>query len=261
MQFQAALLRLEKNAHQALRLLAEDAVGRRANLAVHEQKSVHRLHRCGAPGQPCAQRKPAGRRRQQGQALFERARDEENVPHVRVEVAHEFLDALAGRAVGVAEAVRDGGLQVFPQGVQRAVGVIVQLRPCAQQKIVGGLKLLAFGLADKFPLLQFAQRARAVFEKRHPQQVLEIAQAAAAIFEVRLLHAGRVAIFGAPRQLVFQPQGDVFFLEAVHTFRHQRLLKFFEQRLIARDQPRLDERRFGLHVGVGDLYAVVNAAD
>ena len=62
-------------------------------------------------------------------------------------------------------------------------------------------------------------------------------------------------------RLVLQPQGDVFFLEALDAFRHQRLLKFLEQRLVARNQPRLDERRFGLHVRVGDFHAVVNAAD
>ena len=97
---------------------------------------------------------------QQGHALFERARDEENIPHMRVEVAHEFLDAPARRAVMVAEAARNGGLQIFPQRVQRAVGVIMQFRPRAQQEIIGGFKLLAFGFADEFLLLQFAERAR-----------------------------------------------------------------------------------------------------
>ena len=37
-------------------------------------------------------------------------------------------------------------------------------------------------------------------------------------------------------------------------------LEFFEQRLVADNQPRLDERGFGLHVGVGHLHAIVNAA-
>ena len=40
---QAALLRMEKDAHQAARLIAEDAVTRGMNLAVDEFKSIHRL--------------------------------------------------------------------------------------------------------------------------------------------------------------------------------------------------------------------------
>ena len=103
------------------------------------------------PGQPGAQRKPARRRRQQRHALFQRARDEEDVPHVRVEVAHEFLDAFARRAVAVAEIVRHGGLQVLAQHVERTVDVVVQFRPRAQQKIIGGLQLPALGVRRRIP--------------------------------------------------------------------------------------------------------------
>ncbi len=161
--------------------------------------------------QPATQRKPALRRRDQRHALLQRARDEKNIPHVRVKVAHEFFDAFARRTVAVAERVRHGGLQIFSQHVERADDFVMQFRPHAQQKIIGGLKLLALGVADKFLLLQFAQRARAVFEKRHPQQILKIAQAAAAVFDVRFLHAGGVAVFRAPRCLVFQPQRQCIF--------------------------------------------------
>ena len=96
MQLQPVLLRVKKNAHQPARRVPENAVGRGANFPVPKQKTVHRLHRPGAFGQPGAQRsQPVLRRREQGHALFQRARDEKNVPHVRVEVAHEFFDAPA----------------------------------------------------------------------------------------------------------------------------------------------------------------------
>ena len=88
---------------------------------------------------------------------------------------------------------------------------------------------------------------------------MEIAQAAAAVFDVRLLHAGRVAELAVTPRLVFEPRGNVFPLITVHTPGHERLFKFFEQRLAARNQPRLDERGFRLHVGVGDIDAIVNA--
>ena len=130
--------------------------------------------------------------------------------------------------------MRHGGLQVLAQHVERTVDVVMQFRPRAQQKIVGGLQLPALGFADKFLLLQFAQRARTVFEERHPQQVLEIAQAAAAVFDVRFLHARGIAVLGPPRRLVFQPHRDVFFLEADDAFGNQRFLEFGEQRLARR---------------------------
>ena len=233
--------------------------GRGVDFAVDEFETVHDFRFAPPLGQPGAERKPALPRRPQRHALFQRARDEEDVPHVRVKVAHEFLNALARRAVAVTEIVRHGRLQVLAQHVERTVDVVMQFRPRAQQKIIGRLQLPALGFADKFLLLQFAQRARAVFEKRHPQQVLEIAQAAAAVFDVRLLHAGRVAELGAPRRLVFQPHRNVFVLETGDAFVDERFLEPGEQRLLADDEPRFDERRFRLHVRVRHIHAIVNA--
>ena len=46
-----------------------------------------------------------------------------------------------------------------------------------------------------------------------------------------------------------------------HTFADQGPLEAMEQLLVARDQPRLDQRGLGLHVAVGDLHAVLDAAD
>ena len=58
----------------------------------------------------------------------------------------------------------------------------------AQEKIVGGFELFSLALADEPAILQLRQRPRAVLEKRHPDQVLKIAQPATAVFDVRLLH-------------------------------------------------------------------------
>ena len=98
------------------------------------------------PGRKARRDKPAAGLRQQGQPLFQRARDEENVARVRVNVPHELLDALAGRAFGVAQVVRDGGLEVLGQHVHRPVDVIMHLRADAQQEIVGRFKLLALAV-------------------------------------------------------------------------------------------------------------------
>ncbi len=130
-----------------------------------------------------------------------------------------------------------------------------------QQKVVRGFELFALGFADEFAFFQFAQCPRAIFEERHPQQILKIAQAAAAVLDVRLLHAGGIAEFGMTRLLVGDTLGNVFFLKPVHAFVDDDALKLFEQCLVTDNQARFDERGFGLHVGVGHLHAIVQAAD
>ncbi len=118
MQLQPPLLRVQKNAHEPARRIAENAAGRGVDFAVDEFEAVHGF-RFAAFRAATRAAKACLERRDERHALFQRARDEENVPHVRVKVAHEFLDALARRTVAVAERVRHGGLQVFPQHVER----------------------------------------------------------------------------------------------------------------------------------------------
>lgn len=109
---------------------------------------------------------------------------------------------------------RHGRLHMLGQRVHRATDVIVQLRPHPQQVIVGGLELLALARHHQLVLFQVGQRPRAVFEERHPQQILIIPQSAAAVLDVRLLHARRVAKLGPPRGLILQARRDVFVLVA-----------------------------------------------
>ena len=60
--------------------------------------------------------------------------------------------------------------------------------------------------------------------------------------------------------MVFQARGNVFFFVAEHALLDDRLLEFGEQRSVPRNQPRLDERRLGLHIRVGRLDAIVQIA-
>src|ERR1700679_2873168 len=102
------------------------------NFAVAESETVHRLG--FSARKITAERKSARLPRHERHALFERARDEKNISHVRVKIAHEFLDAFARRAVVIAERVRDGWLQIFSKHVHRTVHFVMQFRPRAQQK-------------------------------------------------------------------------------------------------------------------------------
>jgi len=199
--------------------------------------------------------------RREREALFEGAVDEIDVAGVGVNRAHEFFEALAGRTVHEAEIVRNGRLDVFGEDIRRPADEVVEFVADAEQVIVGGFELFALGLADEFALLQFGEGTGAVFEEGHPDEVLVIAQAAAAVLDVGLLHGGGIAEFVVAGGLVIQAGGDVFVLVTINAFVDDGLLQFFEQGFAAGDEPRLDEGGFGLHVVAGGLDAILDAAD
>ena len=72
---------------------------------------------------------------------------------------------------------------------------------------------------------------------------MEITQAATTSLEVRLLHAGRVAKFGAAGGLIFEPRGNVFVLVTRDTFGQDGFLEFLEQFFVPDDQPGFNQGR------------------
>ena len=261
MQLQPPLLGVEKNAHQPAGLLPEDARRGGVNLALHKLEAIHDLLLLGEPiAEKTAEIRQPLRRGQQGQPPLHGAGDQIDVAGVLVEFPHELLQALARGAVGVAEVVGHGGLHAFGEDIHGPFRVVMQFVAGAQEKVIGGFELTALGGADQFARLQLRRGAGAVFEKSHPVQVLKIAQAAAAVLDVRLLHGRGVAILGMTRRLVLHAQVDVFRLVPGHALVEDLLLENLEQLRVARDQPRLDERGLGLHVAVRDLDAIRDAA-
>ncbi|OQB92906.1 MAG: hypothetical protein BWX84_00714 [Verrucomicrobia bacterium ADurb.Bin118] len=260
MQMEPALLRIEKHAHQAARIILEHLRSQGVNLSLLKPETIFRLLRgAAAPGPQHPLCLAMGRRgRQQRQALLQHAGDEENVARLRIELAHEAFDAAPRRAIGKPEMMRHGGLKGFGQHIHGTVGVVMQLRAHAQEEIVGGFELFALGRGDERPRLQIPQSPGAVFEKGHPNEVLKITQRAAAALEIRLLHAGRITEPRPAGGLIGQAGGDVFTLVSDHAPGHQRALKFFEQPRVPGNQPRLDQRGFGLHVNIGNLHAIVH---
>ena len=130
MQFRAALLRVEKHAHEATRVVAKNAWRGVQKLALHEAEAVHLGGGLlAATGQELGEEGHPHGLRQQREAALHRARDHVDGARVEVVIAHELLEPAGGRAVRVAEAVRDGGLDALGEHVARAVGVVVQFVP------------------------------------------------------------------------------------------------------------------------------------
>jgi hypothetical protein len=128
-----------------------------------------------------------------------------DVAHVRVNVAHELFDAFDGGTISVTELRGDRRLDGFGEDIDRPIDLVMKFVAGAQQVIVGRFELFAFAFADHFPDLKVFQGERPVFEKSHPEQVLVIAQPAAAVLDIGLLHAGGIAVFGAACGLILQP--------------------------------------------------------
>jgi hypothetical protein len=136
----------------------------------------------------------------------------------------------------------------------------VQLVAHPQQEIVGGLELAPFVLIDPVAGLELGQRARAIFHQRHPQQVLVIAQPAAAVLYVGFLHAGGVAKLRPPDSLIFQSRSEVVVLLPTDAALQERLLQTREELFVADHQPGLEQRRLGQHVLVGESHRFVDRA-
>ena len=106
---------------------------------------------------------------------------------------------------------------------------------------------------------QILNQPQATFEVHHPAEILVITQTAAAVLDVWLLHGHRAAVFVAARRLIFDPLGNVFVDKRLHAFVVHLLLHPAKQTRLAGYQPGFDQSRFGLHILVGLLHAILHA--
>jgi hypothetical protein len=99
----------------------------------------------------------------------------------------------------------------------------------------------------------------AVFETGHPEQVLVIAQAAAAILDIRLLHVDHVAVLGVPFGLVLDARHQVGLDVGLDALLLETGLELGIERLVAPQEARVEQRGFGHHllVGLGDGFVEV----
>ena len=154
-------------------------------------------------------------------ALFQSAAQQVDVAQMGVDFLHEGFQAAGGRTVGKTELEGHSGLKRAAEGFFRPASQVVQLRPNAQQIVVGRGEFPVFLRIDDLVFQQFFHGLAAFLEERHPQQVLVVAQAAAAVLDIRFLHVGGVAEFFAAGVLVFQPGGDIALFVAGNAFEQQ----------------------------------------
>ena len=170
---------------------------------------------------------------------------------MRIVIPHERFAGKLTISPLIIQAPGNLFLQGQMQTVCGASGEIMQIRADAQKKIVSSFDLTLVRLAQPIFSYQVMRCQLAFSEKCHPEQVLIIAQTAAAVFHIRFLHVNAIAKFLVARKLVPHPQFDVFAFVTGHAFGSKLFPKFPRKIDIARQKPRLEHRRFGLHVLVG----------
>lgn len=171
-QFKAALLEVEEDAHEASGLIAEDPRGGGGDGGWGDFETVDEQGFGGlgstAVKNPAEEGDARGGLRGEGETLFEGASDEVEVAEVAVEILHEPLETDARGAVGVAEAVGDGGLDAAGEDVDGAIGLVVQFVAGAEEEVVGVIELACFGVVDELFGFEFLESAGAVFKEGHP---------------------------------------------------------------------------------------------
>ena len=243
-----------KQAHQPRGLLVEEVwrLGKQPSVAADE--AIEGLGLGGLRLPQKTQQPAAGQgRRRDAQALGDQLGDFVNAACVLVVVPHERLAAPQDALLRIVQLVRDLDLLVHQNHVGGFLVQVVQLRADAEQEIVGAFELAALGLIDQLFLDQPGRGAHALLEKADPQKVLVVAQSAAAVFDVRLLHVNRPPKFLVAGGLVLHPRRDVGLHVPDHAPRDELVVELLEQRRVSRDAPCFEAGGFRLHVRVGKL--------
>ncbi|MNX99169.1 hypothetical protein D3C86_1316020 [compost metagenome] len=155
-----------------------------------------------------------------------------------VEAAHQlFAGALVG-GLPIAEGLGQRGLQVEHQHVLPAAGQQVQPRADRAQQALVAREFLRLALGQQAALEQFLPAVAKARRLRHPQDHLQVAQAARAFLAVGLQRVRRVLVLGVAlahlQQLGLEEVGGV-------EVRQIAPVHVGEQRFVADQQARLEQ--------------------
>ena len=228
--------------------------------AVFGEKSVEVLGARGPRGEEALQ-SALGRFQLRDHAVDGRLGDALDVARVLVVVAHERLDARQHVFLRIFQTRGDLPLQIKRERIDRTLVDEVHLGADAQEKVISFLEQLAFALAEKFFLDELGRGVGPGAHGADPQQVLVIAQAAHAVFDVRLLHGNDAAVLLVQFPLVDQAPREVGVGFAFDAFSFELGAEFLEHLAVAAEAARFEHRRLGLQVLVGLRHGLGHGAD
>ena len=162
--------------------------------------------------------------------------------------------------LGIAEALGHVVLHFEVQPLLGAAGEEMQIAAHRPQEIAAAEEERVFRFREDAFFHQLMQAAHAIDILGDPEQRMEIAQAPLAVLDVGLDEIARL-----PRALVAlvalgELRGDEIGGGALHDVAIETRDEIVEQRLVAGDQPRLQDRRADRHVGARLPNALVDRA-
>ena len=179
---------------------------------------------------------------------------------MKIIVLHEALDAAAARPVLVAKARGDLALQIERQAIVGAAGQIVDVAAHGAEEAVGALEVARLFLGQHALGDQLAGLVDAIEILGDPEQRVQVAQPAFALLDVGLHDVARIAHALVALVALGELGLDEVAPVARGEFLRVELRQLVEQRAIAPDVARLEQRRADRLVAVGIAQALVDRA-
>ena len=125
---------------------------------------------------------------------------------VAVVIAHECLAAAQDGFLWVVEVGGDNTLESEGEDVTTASAFVVEFVADAVQEVVSSDELAAGAFGDDFSIDEFLEGGEAAFDTCDPEDILVIAQAAAAFLDLRLLKEDGMGVFVVALAQVLAPE-------------------------------------------------------
>lgn len=117
------------------------------------------------------------------------------VPGVAVVVAHEGLGAAEDGALGVAELGGDDALEAEGELIAGAAGLVVEFVTDVVEEVVGVFDFAVGGGGEEACFDEFAEVGATAFDVGDPEEVMVVAEAAAALLDVGFLEEDGAGVF------------------------------------------------------------------
>ena len=246
------LLREPENPDQIDRVMLEDVGRGEIDAVVVDDEIVAVGHPPPVGARPQPRHHAAQHRRRLGLLVFQLgAQDRGEIADVLGDqevVLHEAFDILHAGMRGIAEPDRDLALHVERQPLFGAAREEMDVAADRPQEIGAAAEGAVFLRVEHAAFEQFVGLAHAVDIFRDPEQRVQVAQAALAVLDVGFDQIARLSGAAMPLLALGELGGDEFGRGALHHLLVEPRHQFVVERLVAGQEPGLEDRGADRHV-------------
>ena len=251
---------MQEHAHHPGRIFDKNVRRFRIDQAVLTVESIERLS-LGAAARQEVDEPRAFLLFAQIEPLHYRCQVVEDVPRVHVVVPHEGFDAVQNFLLRVLQVFRDDSLQAQCQYVSCLFFRVVHLVANTQQEVERFLEVSTGGIRQQLGVYQRFEFVGAfTLNKTDPVQRVVITQAAATVFDIRLLEKDRAIVLLVPGRQVLLARFQVGCLFALDASFPEPLSECGKEILVSHKEPGVHHCRLGQAVIVCLLNALFDRA-